>query len=507
MLDISEAISPVQRAEAAAAEAKRLSGMVVCEGRLQAALTDHTFEVDNPATGRIIGHAPRCGSADVDRAVASAQSAFAGWRHLTARDRAAFLVKAAARLESEAEAIAQLSAFETGNALATQTRGEAATMVDILRFFAGLAGEVKGQTIPYLDGRLLFTKREPLGVVAAIIPWNAPLMQLASKIGPALAAGNTVVLKTAEQAPLAVLRCFELMQEVLPPGVTNCISGLGEEAGRLLCEHPRVRKVTFTGSSAVGVKILHYAADKIAPVTAELGGKNPSVFLPDMDPAAAADGVVRGLRLQRQGQSCTAGTRVYIHDSIYDEVVERVLAIIPTFRVGDPLDERTQVGSIISKSQFDRVERYVQMARQTEGARILTGGARPQDPALKDGYFYQTTLIEGIPHSSEVCQDEIFGPVATLARWTDFAAVIQEANDVKFGLAATVWTNDLSKAFQFIEQVDAGFVQVNQYAVAEANIEYGGTKMSGMGKELSLESMLHHFTWSKTAIINPNISA
>ena len=490
------------RAAEALAEARRLSGKIVIGGCLEAAHASDSLEVENPATAAIIGAVPRCGKDDVDRVVRSAHAAWRDWSRVPARERGAILTKAADRLAEAAESLACLSAFETGNALATQTRGEAATMVDILLFFAGLAGELKGQTVPAGLGVFQYSRRESIGVVGAIIPWNAPLMQTASKIAPALAAGNTVVLKPAEQAPLAVLKIFEILQSVLPPGVANCLTGAGEETGRALVEHPLVRKITFTGSTAVGAEILRRAASKIVPVTAELGGKNPNIVMPDADIRRAADGILRGLRLQRQGQSCSAGTRIYVHDDIYDRVIERVIDAIPAFRIGDPLDEATQVGAIISREQLARVERYVGMARQTPGARVLCGGERPSVEGLEQGYFYATTLIEGLPATSQVCRDEIFGPVATVSRWRDFDEVLAEANDTNFGLAAVIWTQNLGRALEFVDRIEAGFVQVNQFSVAEANIEYGGAKMSGMGRELSLESMIQHFTWSKTVLIN-----
>ncbi len=498
----SPSADTAQRERDAKALAQRLSGRVVVAGKLTAALVHENFPVENPATGEKIGEAPRCGAADVDRAVAAAAAAFPAWAALPGRQRSLLLLEAADRLEAEAEAIAGLSSLETGNAIATQTRGEARTMVDILRFFAGMANEAKGKTVPLTPQRFLFTRRVPVGVVGAIIPWNAPLMQTTSKLGPALAAGNTVVLKTAEQAPLAVVRIFEILQEVLPPGVANLISGFGEEAGRPLAEHPAVRKITFTGSSAVGAQIMHYAADKIVPVTAELGGKNPNIVMPDADLGLAVAGIVQGMRLFRQGQSCTAGTRIYLHRDVYREVLERVVVELGKGRMGNPLDEATQVGSIISQDQLSRVERYVAMARETPGARIVAGGTRPDDPVLRRGYFYTPTLIEGVPSSSPVCRDEIFGPVATVTPWTDFDSVIAEANDTRYGLAAVLWTRDLARAMQFIERIEAGFVQVNQFSVAEAGIEYGGVKLSGLGRELSPESMVEHFTWSKTVIIN-----
>jgi acyl-CoA reductase-like NAD-dependent aldehyde dehydrogenase len=493
-----------QRTAAAQTEARRVSGKIVADGQLRRALTNKTIEIENPAKAETIAVVPQCGREDVDAVVRSAHSAWRDWSKRPARDRGALLAKAADRLAEEAESLACLSALETGNALPSQTRGEAATMVDILRFFAGLAGELKGQTVPSSPGVFQYSRRESMGVVGAIIPWNAPLMQTASKIGPALTAGNTVVLKPAEQAPLAVLRVFEILQEVLPPGVANCVTGTGEETGKLLVEHPLVRKVTFTGSTSTGAEILRSAGSKIMPVTAELGGKNPIIVMPDADVRRAADGILRGLRLQRQGQSCSAGTRIYIHDDIYHQVIQRVIDLIPTFRIGDPLDDATQVGSIISKEQLARVERYVALARSTTGGKVLTGGARPSVPGFESGYFYSTTLIEGLPTESDVCRDEIFGPVATVSRWNDFDEVLGEANNTNYGLAAVIWTQNLARALEFVDRIEAGFVQVNQFSVAEANIEYGGAKMSGMGRELSLESMIQHFTWSKTVLINAN---
>jgi acyl-CoA reductase-like NAD-dependent aldehyde dehydrogenase len=502
MSSIPLSATTLEREERAKALAARLSNKVLIGGKLTESAAPETFPVENPATGETIGYAPRCGADGVEKAVASAQAAFPAWAATSARERSQLMLRAAQRLEEEIEGLAQLSALETGNALATQTRGEARTLVDILRFYAGLASELKGQTIPWTENRFMYTRRLPVGVVGGIIPWNAPLMQTSCKIGPALAAGNTVVLKTAEQAPFAVLRIFEILQEVLPPGIANVISGFGEEAGKLLCQHRLVRKITFTGSSAVGAQIMHYAADKFISVTAELGGKNPNIIMPDADLDLAVAGVVQGLRLFRQGQSCTAGTRIYVHEDVYDAVMARVIPALNKGRMGNPLDEATEVGSIISAEQLVRVERYVEMAKQTHGAKVLTGGARPGDETLRRGYFYMPTLIEGLPTSSPVCREEIFGPVATVSRFHDFNAVVAEANDSQYGLAAVLWTRDLARSMQFIDRIEAGFVQVNQFSVAEASVEYGGTKISGIGRELSLESMIQHFTWSKTVIIN-----
>ncbi|MDA0812103.1 MAG: aldehyde dehydrogenase family protein, partial [Verrucomicrobia bacterium] len=371
-----------------------------------------------------------------------------------------------------------------------------------LRMFAGFATELKGNTVPWNNGTLHYTTRDPLGVVAAIIPWNAPILLWASKVAPAIVAGNTVVLKTAEQAPLAVLKCTELAQKVLPAGVMNTLSGLGEECGRPLAEHKLVRKITFTGSCPVGRQIMHYAADKICPVTLELGGKSPNIVMPDADLDLAIPGVIQGMRFSRNGQSCTAGSRLFLHKDIAKEVIDRVIAAAKSLKIGDPLNPESQVGTIISQEQFDRVTRYVELARTTPGAEILCGGGRPDDPELQKGLFFAPTLIKHVPHESECAQEEIFGPVAVVFEWDDFSKVLEQANDTEYGLAATLWTRDLNHAMRFVDEIEAGLVQVNQYGTPIANVAYGGLNQSGLGKELSLESMLEHFTRSRTVIIN-----
>jgi len=493
-----ETVNP--RPAEARLEAQRLSGHVLVDGRLCDALSPERFEVENPADETIIGQAPRCRAQDVERAVQAAGRAFPVWSAIPARERGDRIRRAADRLEAEGERLARLLCLETGNALATQARPEIAGMLEHLRLFAGLASELKGSTLPWAGDALSYTTREPIGVVGAIIPWNAPLFLTAAKLGPALVAGNTVVLKSAEQAPLAALRAVEIMQEFLPPGAANVISGYGEEAGKPLAEHPLVRKVSFTGSGAVGKMILRYAADKICPVTLELGGKGPNIVLPDADLDLVVPGIIQGMRFTRQGQSCSAGSRLFLHAEIYEDVMDRLAGALARLRIGDPMDEATEVGALISREQFDRVYRYVEIARGTPGTRIRCGGGRPA--ALPKGYFFEPTLIEGMPHESPVCQEEIFGPVATVFAWRDFDEVMRLANEVDYGLSAALWTRDLERALRFAQRIQAGFVQVNQFITPRAGLPYGGWKSSGLGKECSLESMLEHFTQSKTVIIN-----
>lgn len=482
--------------------AERISGHVVVDGRLKEAGRGNMLDVENPADRTRIGYVPRCDRDDVKQAVLAAHRAAPNWAAMPARERGDLLYRVVTRLADAKEELARLVCLETGNALSTQARPEIAAMLDMFQLFAGLGSEIKGRTIPWEGNTLCYTTREPLGVVGGIIPWNAPLFLTAAKLGPALVAGNTVVLKSAEQAPLAVLRCLEIIQGVLPPGVANVISGFGEEAGRPLAEHPLVRKITFTGSGAVGRQVLHYAADKLCPVTLELGGKSPNVIASDADLKRAIPGVISGMRFTRQGQSCSAGSRILVHDDIYEDVVERLLPELAKLRVGDPMQEETEVGTLISQEQYDRVLSYLDAARRTPGVSILCGGGRPQDLQSSPGLYLAPTLIEGVPLQSPVCQEEIFGPVALLERWRDFDAMIESANATDYGLAAAIWTSDLSNAMRFASRAQAGFVQVNQYITPRANVAYGGLKQSGLGKENTLESMLDHFTCSKTVIVN-----
>ena len=482
--------------------ARRVSGQVVVGGKLQPARSRETFPVEYPGDESEIGVAARCDAQDVNWAVEVAQRAFEGWSKVPPRERGERLRRVAECIEREQEALARLLCLDTGNALSTQARPEVGAMIEILRLFAGLASELKGRTLPWDANTLCYTTRDPLGVVGAIIPWNAPLFLTAVKLAPALVAGNTVVLKSAEQAPLAVTRVLEIMQEELPPGVANALSGFGEEAGRPLAEHPLVRKLSFTGSCAVGKQIMHYAADKLCPVTLELGGKSPNIVLPDADLDLVIAGIVTGMRFTRQGQSCSAGTRLFLHEAIADEVIARLLRELDKLKLGNPLDEQTQVGALISREQLDRVVSYVELARRTPGSRILCGGSRPRDPMFARGHYYLPTLIEGVPHDSPVCQDEIFGPVAVILRWKDFDAMLAQANGTSFGLAASLWTRDLNRALSFARDIQAGFVQVNQYITPRATLAYGGVKMSGLGKENTLESMLEHFTASRTVLVN-----
>ena len=486
----------------AEAEAKRLSGMNLIGGQLVAGGEHGMFDVFHPADCGRIAQMPKSGTPEVKAAVAAAKSAFGKWSRVPARDRGRLLAIAADRIEAALEEISELQTLETGHAIATQSRGDVNTAIDMIRMFAGVSGELKGTTVPDAANVLHFTTCEPLGVIAAILPWNGPLFSFSSKIAPALVAGNTVVVKTAETAPLAVLRCAEILQELLPPGTINILAGQGRHVGEPLCTHPDVAKVTFTGSVPVGRTIMGYVADKLIPVTLELGGKNPNIVMEDADLSIAAPGVVAGMRFARQGQSCIAGARVILHEAIYDEVIDHAVTAMNAMKVGNPFDETTDIGAIISSKQIESVRGFINSVKAYPEARILCGGAEFSQAGLEGGHFLRPTLIDGVPEDADICTKEIFGPVAVAMKVKSFEEAIRLANASDLGLAATLWTRNIGRAMQFTSQIEAGFVQVNQYSGPKANVNYGGWKTSGIGKEYTLEAMRNHFTRSKTVLIN-----
>jgi len=462
-----------------------------------------TFEVETPAKrGQVIANVPRATSADVDRAVRAAHAAFPGWRATAPRERGRLLSHIAEDLEAAIDDLARTLASETGNAIRTQARPEARTTADLFRYFGGLGGELKGETLPLGDNMFSYTRREPWGVVAAIVPWNVPILISAWKVAPALLAGNTVVLKPSANAPLAALELARICQRHLPKGVFNVVTGTGDEVGNPLAEHPLVAKISFTGNTETGKAILRKAADRIIPVTLELGGKSPQVVFPDADSDKTADGVIAAMRFARQGQSCTAGSRLFLHKTIFDSFLEKLAAKLTKMKVGDPLDESSDMGAIVSRQQFDSVLRYITEGTKQQGARTVTGGLPPKDGPLAEGYYIQPTVFANDSNDWRLAREEIFGPVLVAIPWTDEAEVIRMANDTHYGLAAYVWCNDIAKAIRTAHAIDAGFVQVNQGLGQIVGQPYGGYKQSGLGRENSLEGMLVGFTQRKTVTIN-----
>jgi acyl-CoA reductase-like NAD-dependent aldehyde dehydrogenase len=458
--------------------------------------------VENPAKRAPIAEVPRANAADVERAVAAGAKAYAEWRKVVPRERGKALLRIAEAIQARAEELARTIALETGNALRTQARGEASMTADIFRYFGGLASELKGETLPLGEHVLSYTRREPLGVVGAIIPWNAPVMLGALKIAPALCAGNTMVMKAAEDAPLGVLLMAGICQEFLPPGVLNVLTGYGEECGGPLANHPGIAKLSFTGSTEVGKIVMRAAAERIVPVSLELGGKSPSIVYPDADQDWAVDGIIAAMRFTRQSQSCTAGSRLFLHEDIFDSFLGKLEKKTTALRIGDPLDEKTDIGTIINNKQFTKVCKYVDEGLKRSDAKLVFGGLPPKTGPLSEGYYALPTVFADRSNDWRLAREEIFGPVLVAIRWSDEAEAIRMANDSHYGLAAYVWTHDIGAGLRTAHAIESGWVQVNQGGGQVPGMSYGGYKQSGIGREFSLEGMLDSFTQRKSVTVN-----
>ncbi len=461
------------------------------------------LSVENPSRRTPLAEVGRGGAGEIDRAVTAATAAFAAWRAMAAGERGRRLSELGRRLEAEAEEVARLLAAETGNAIRTQSRGEVMSAAGVLKYYGGVAVEQKGETLPLGPSIFCYTTREPLGVVGSIIPWNSPLQLGVLKIGMALATGNTLVLKPAEDAPLAVLRLVELAEDLFPPGVLNVVTGLGEEAGAALAQHPGVAKVSFTGSSEVGKLIAHAAADRVANVTLELGGKSPCIVFPDAADDGRLDktvaGILNAMRFARQGQSCTAGSRLFVHRDIWDKLMPRLAEAAAAMKVGDALDSENDIGAVINAERYAAIRAYVAEA-EGQGAEFLTGGT-PEPTEKVSGYFPKPTLLTGLDNSWRISREEVFGPVLVAIPWSDEAEVVAMANDTHYGLAAFVFTQDASAIIRMTRQIDAGWIQVNQGGGQLPGMSYGGIKQSGIGSEYSIEGALEAYTFRKCVTV------
>jgi aldehyde dehydrogenase (NAD+) len=458
-------------------------------------------EVLSPSRrGLVIGRVPQGESVDVDRAVDAARKAFPAWRDLHFKDRQLALLRIADALAEHAEELALLTATDTGNALRPQARPESQTLVSLFRYFGGVAGEFKGTVLPTGNDQLQYTRREPLGVVAAILPWNSPLMIAGMKVPAALAAGNAVILKPAADAPLTILRMAEIAAAFLPPGVLNVITGKGSVVGEALLVHPGVDKVSFTGSTEIGRHVAEVTGSRLAHTSLELGGKSPTIVFPDAATPdrieATADGIMLGMRFSRQGQSCTAGSRLFIHESVYEVVLEAVARKASAMVVGDPLDEATDMGAIINESQYRSVKEYIAEGKTQPGVRVVLDGENVT-PAGLDGFYQGPTIFAGVQNTWRIAREEIFGPVLVAIPWTDREEVIAMANDSHYGLAAFIWSQNLTEALDTAHRIDSGWVQVNQGGGQVIGQAYGGYKASGSGREFSIEGAIEGFTQTK----------
>lgn len=468
------------------------------------AASGEEITVENPGRKTAITSVPRGAAADVERAVQAAATAFVDWSRVAPRERGRALQKIADVVEQRVEELARILAEETGNALRTQARPEANGVADIIRYYGGLGSELKGETIPIGEQVLSYTRREPIGVVGAIVPWNAPALLSCLKIAPAILCGNTLVLKAAEDAPLAVLWLADICNEFLPAGVLNVITGYGEECGAVLAAHPEVRKMSFTGSTAVGKSIMKAASDRLAPVSLELGGKSPSIVYPDANEDWVVDGMVAAMRFTRQSQSCTAGSRLFLHADIFDDFLGKLSDKAASLKIGDPLDEETDMGAIINERQFNKVCGYINDGVKQADASLVVGGPPPADGPLSEGYFAMPTIFANTSNDWRLAKEEIFGPVLVAIRWTDEAQAIAMANASHYGLAGYVWTRDIGRALRTANALEAGWVQINQGLGQVPGHSYGGIKQSGIGREFSLEGMLESFTERKNITVNVN---
>ena len=432
--------------------------------------------------------------ADIDRAVDAAWTAFdETWSGYSASRRQRVLNDIAERINENLETLATLETLDNGKPI-SEARIDVRGAAEHFRYYAGIVRTNRGETMRE-SSRFGQVVREPYGVVGQIVPWNFPLFITSWKLAPALAAGNCTVLKPAEQTPLSALKLMELVADVLPDGCVNVVTGYGEEAGEPLTRHKDIRKIAFTGSTAVGKRVMKNAADNVTDIVLELGGKSPIVVFPDADIDRAVRTVSSAIFLNT-GECCEAGSRLFIHDDVADEFLEKLVDAAESMTMGDPLDEGTDLGPKISRSQVDRTLEYLETARE-DGAAFLTGGERPTDEALEDGCFMSPTLLEGLDHDHEVIQEEIFGPVLATFRWDDYDEMIELANDVDYGLAAGMLSTDLKRANEAAHDIEAGYIWINTYHELIAGLPFGGYKQSGIGRELGFQT-LEHYSQTKT---------
>jgi aldehyde dehydrogenase (NAD+) len=447
-----------------------------------------TLPVVNPATEDVIAHVAAGTAADVDAAVSAARAAFEGpWAKLSARERGRLVWKLGERLMERADEIAKLETLHNGKPISESRHVEIPAAAECLQYFAGWADKVHGETIPVKGDHHVYTRREPLGVVAAIVPWNFPLLLASWKVGPALAMGNTVILKPASQTPLTAIALGEIACEVgFPPGVLNVITGSGSVVGQALVEHPGVNKIAFTGDTSTGKGIMRTAADTLKHVTLELGGKSPNIVFPDADLDAAIRGATIGI-FYGKGEVCAAGSRLLVDRSIKDAFIDKLAARVKKMVPGDPMDPKTRFGAISSKGQLERVLNYVAIGK-TEGASLVAGGSRA-DIGTGKGYFMQPTVFADVTPQMTIAREEIFGPVLATIEFGDVDEAIARANDSIYGLAAAVWTKDIKKAHYVASKLRAGTVWVNTYNVYDTAVPFGGYKQSGFGREMSMHAL------------------
>jgi betaine-aldehyde dehydrogenase len=448
----------------------------------------------NPTYNEVITSAPVADADDVDAAVKAAHAAFPAWAATTPIERGRYLRKAAAVLREHATPLAQLDSLNNGNPVSALAM-DAGFAADALEYFAGLATEIKGETIPMGDGNFNYTLQQPLGVVGRIVAYNHPFMFAAAKMAAPLAAGNTVVVKAPDQAPLSILRLAELVGDIFPPGVINFLCG-GRACGDAMGRHPLVQKITLIGGVPTGKAVMKTAADNLKPVLLELGGKNALVAYPDADIDKLVSGIIGGMNFTWSGQSCGSTSRVFLHESIHDQVLEKVVKLLPErHKPGIPTDPKTTMGSLVSKAQLEKVKRYVEVGLE-DGGRLVCGGKQPLDEALKDGFFFEATVFADMKQTMRLAQEEVFGPIMSVFKWVDEELMWQDVNSVDFGLTGSIWTQNLNTAHRAAQRIYTGYVWINNSSQHFVGAPFGGVKQSGIGREECFAELLE-FTYTK----------
>lgn len=469
------------------------------DGRWQEPNSSRRMDVSNPATGESLGDVAEANQMDVDLAVRAALEAFETWRDRAPRERADLLRLCAQRLRQHGEDLALIDAADAG--LPRKAMGaDIENAARQLEFFAGLVTEIKGETLPLGPSTLNYTVREPLGVVVRINAFNHPVMFAAGKVAAPLAAGNTVIIKPADQTPLSTLALAEIWADILPPGVLSVLTG-SRQTGAMLVAHPDVAKVGLIGNVMTGQAVIRSSADSMKKLTLELGGKNALIACPDADPEAVAAAATTGMNLTwTAGQSCGSTSRVFLHDTIHDAVLERLIVRMGAIKLGLPTDSRTEMGCLVSREQYEKVLGYIDKGKE-DGARVALGGDTPEGAGLADGYFVRPTIFADVTSDMRIAREEIFGPVVSVIRWNDESAMLRQVNALDFGLTASIWTNDLSRAHRLAARVQSGYVWVNSVGAHFLGAPFGGYKKSGLGREESLEEL-----YLNTQIKNINVT-
>ena len=458
-----------------------------------------TFDSYSPANGELLSTCADASKEDVDEAVKSAWNAFEEWKETNAETRSNMLLKIADMLETEKEKFAMIETMDNGKPIRETMNVDLPLAIDHFRYFAGVIRAEEGEVAMIDKETMSIVLREPIGVVGQIIPWNFPFLMAAWKLAPAIAAGDTVVIKPSSLTSLSILEFAKILENVLPPGVVNIVTGPGSTTGTYLLQHPDLRKLAFTGSTDVGYIVADYAAKKLIPSTLELGGKSANIFFPDCPWDKAVEGAAIGILLN-QGQVCCAGSRAFVHEDIYERFIDELVETFDKVKVGLPWEEDTMMGPLVSRDQINKVLGYIEVGKK-EGANLIYGGYRITDDELENGFFVKPTIFTDVDNKMRIAQEEIFGPVLSVIRFKDDDEVIKMANDTEYGLAGAVWTKDINRALCVARAIEAGRIWVNNYNNLPAHAPFGGYKKSGIGRETH-KMMLDHYTQKKNIYIH-----